>query len=265
MRARRILAVSILVLAAAAGTVPAAMAQEAAATGGLGWKTSFQVEYFSRTIVWDEKTRSSRLLNPQGLLAIDYEAAPGLDVGLVVGYSLADWDGLAFRGLPFSIENQAGTIGGLVIGAELRKSLVVRGDWEFDAEARFTAGMSKSETLPLEGLAVDGQVDISASWMRIEAGPTLHYHGFELFSPYLGLAFDRIWGRMTMTETIEDLEGSEEKKVAAAGVFALNFGTVYEPSTSFRVKFGGTLIPFSKVGGGLGLDYGATVRIMVAL
>ncbi len=72
--------------------------------------------------------------------------------------------------------------------------------------------------------------------MRVQAGPELSYRGFESFSPFLGLAYDRIWGKMTLTEIIEELEGTEEKKVAGAGAVAVTFGTVYEPSSAFRVK-----------------------------
>jgi hypothetical protein len=264
MRAKRILAVSILILAAARGIALPVAGQEENAAGGFRLQVSFQADLFSRTLLWDDKTRSSRLFSPLGMLALDYEAASGLDLGILLGYSLSNWNGLTFRDLPFSLENQAGSIGGFILGAELRKSLFVQGYWELDAEARFTTDLGRTTTVPIEGLAVDGQADLKGHWMRIEAGPVLHYRGFETFSPYVGLAFDRIWGQMTATETIGDLEGTQETKVTPAGVFALNFGTVYEPSTAFRIKLGGTLVPITKVGGGLGLDYGGTIRVLTA-
>ncbi len=263
MRVRRVTAVMILALAAAAGAALPAAAQEESAAGGSRLTISFQADGMSRTIFWDEKTRSSRLVNPQALLAVDYEAMPGLDLGLLLGYSLASWNGLTFRDLPFSIENQSGSIGGPILGAELRKSLFVQGFWELDLEARFTACLGRTVTLPVEGLAVEGQADLKGAWMRAELGPILHYRGFELFSPFVGLAYDRLWGRMKAIETIGELEGIEEKKVSGAGAWALQFGTIYEPSTTFRVRLGGTLIPFSTIDGGLGLDYGATVRVLL--
>jgi hypothetical protein len=263
MRARRLLAISALLLVTAWGMALPAAAGEAGASG-IHLKPAFHFELFSRTITWDDGTRSSRLLSPQALLGLDFEIAPGFDFGLIGGYSLSNWNGLVFRNLPFSIDNQVGSIGGLVVGAELRKSLFVSGFWEMDAEARFTTYWGQTVSYPIAGLAADGTADLKGSWMRIEAGPTLFYRGFESFSPFIGIAYDRIWGKMTMTETIEDLEGTEEKTVAGAGVIAVSFGTVYEPSTAFRLKIGGTLIPFTKIGGGLGLDYGGTVRAVLA-
>ncbi len=261
MRPSQIPAVLLLASAAVLGLASPAAAQDDTAAGGSRLTISFQADWMSRTLSWDEGTRSSRLVNPQAMLSIGYQAMPGLDVGLLLGYSLASWDGLAFRGLPFSIENRAGSIGGPILGAEIRKSLFVRGFWELDLEARFTACLGRTVSLPVEGLAVEGQADLKGSWMRMEAGPTLHYRGFELFSPFVGISYDRLWGRMTADELIGDLEGSEEKKVSGAGAWALRLGTVYEPSASFQIGIGATLIPFAPVDGGLGLDYGATVRI----
>ncbi len=260
MRASRWLAITALCLAAAG----ALAAQETGRTAGTGIKASFQVEVFSRTLTWDDGTRSSRLFNPQALVSLDYQAAPGFDLGIVAGYSLTNWNGLVFRNLPFSIDYQAGSINGLVVGAGLRKSVFASGYWELDTEARFTAHLGQASSFPISGLAVDGQADLKGTWMRVQAGPELSYRGFESFSPFLGLAYDRIWGKMTLTEIIEDLEGTEEKKVAGAGAVAVTFGTVYEPSSAFRVKLGGSLIPFKKIGGGLGLDYGGTVRAMLS-
>jgi hypothetical protein len=261
MRACRIPAVMILASAVVLGMASPAAAQDDTAAGCSRLTISFQADWMSRTLLWDEETRSSRLVNPQALLSLGYQAMPGLDLSLLLGYSLASWDGLTFRSLPFSIENQAGAIGGPILGAEIRKSLFVRGYWELDLEARFTACLGKTAALTIEDLAVEGQADLKGSWMRIEAGPILHYRGFELFSPYVGVGYDRLWGRMKADEIIGDLEGSEEKKVAGAGAWALRFGTVYEPSASFQVGLGATLIPFAPVDGGLGLDYGATVRV----
>jgi hypothetical protein len=260
MRSSRWSAVILLGLAASG----AFAAQGQAAAGGARVKASFQVEMSSRTLTWDEDTRSSRLFNPQGLVTLDYQVAPGFDLGLIVGYSLSNWNGLVFRSLPFSLDYQGGSINGLVVGAGLHKSLFVSGFWELETEARFTAYLGPMASFPVAGLGVEGQADLKGSWMRVEAGPVLSFRGFELFSPFLGVFYDRIWGRMTLTEIIGDLEGTEEKKVAGAGAVAVTLGTVYEPSSAFRVKLGGTLIPFKKIGGGLGLDYGGSVRAMLS-
>ncbi len=150
MRASRWLAIPALCLAAAG----ALTAQATGPAAGSGIKVSFQVEVFSRTLTWDEGTRSSRLFNPQALVSFDYQVAPGFDLGLVAGYSLSNWNGLVFRNLPFSIDYQAGSINGLVIGAGLRKSFFVSGFWEMDAEARFTAHLGQASSFPIPGLAV---------------------------------------------------------------------------------------------------------------
>jgi hypothetical protein len=87
------------------------------------------------------------------------------------------------------------------------------------------------------------------------------YRGFELFSPFIGVAYDRFWGTFTVNETIGDLAGTEAKSVSGKGAAALTLGTIYEPSPNFSLKVSGTAIPYNKgTGQGLGVDLGCTVR-----
>jgi hypothetical protein len=230
-----------------------------------GLKMGFHVEVLSRTLVWDEGVRSSRIIAPLAAFSVAYRIRPGLSLGVLAGYSLPDWNGLVFRGLPFSIDYEAGSIGGFLLGAEIEASLFKTGYWELTASAQFSASLGRTITLPIGGLAVAGELDAQGTWMRIQAGPALTYRGLELFSPFFSLSFDHFWGRFNMTETVEDLIGTERKTVSGAGNIAASFGTYFEPSPLFSLKIAGTLIPFKKIGsGGLGLDFGGSLRAVLS-
>lgn len=230
-----------------------------------GLQTGFHVEVFSRTLTWDEGGRSSRIVAPLAAFSVAYKFRPGLSLGVLAGYSLPNWNGLVFRGLPFSIDYEAGSIGGFLLGAEIDASLFKTGYWELTASARYSASLGGAKTLPISGLAVDGALDMQGTWMRIQAGPVLTYRGFELFSPFFSLAYDHFWGRFEMTETVEDLIGTERKTVSGAGNIAASFGTIFKPSSFFYLKIAGTLIPFKKIGsGGWGLDFGGSLRAVLS-
>lgn len=255
-----------LVLLGAILFAPAVLrAQEEDVVFRPGLRTSFQVEVFSRTLVWDEGARSSRILAPWAAFSVDYRLLPGLSLGVLAGYSLPNWNGLVFRGLPFSIDYEAGSTGGFLLGAEIDASLFKTGFWELNASARTSIFLGGAKTLPITGLAVDGALDVQGTWMRIQAGPVLIYRGFELFSPFFSLAYDHFWGHLEITETIEDLTGTERKAVSGAGNIAASFGTSFEPSPFFSLKIEGTLIPFKKIGsGGLGADFGGSLRAVLS-
>jgi len=225
-------------------------------------------EYFSRTVSWDpdpatkEDRYSSRLQSLLGLLHLDYEIRNGSLVGVLFGYSLADFNGLIFRQLPFSIDYQAGSIGGVLVGADLGQDLISSGYVEIKAMAQFVIYLGSTKNLEVTTLNAEGSLAAKPDdWMRVQIGPVASYRGFEYFSPFLSVAYNKLWGKFTMTETIGDLKGSEEKKVSSKSIIGISLGTKFEPSPNFSLKAEGTLLPFKKgTNQGWGFDWGGALH-----
>ncbi len=251
-----------LFLAAVCLLVPAASwAQNDAALLNVHFRPGFGGEIFSRTVAWDENLRSSALVAYFGTFSLDAEVYRGVHAGLLVGYGATDGSGLVFRGLPFSLDYEGGGTNGFLLGAAFDGLFMRSGWWELSLAAQFLYSLGATRVVPLEQLNETGQFDIKGTWMRVQAGPVFCYRGFELFSPFLSVAYDKLWGKFKVNETIQDLSGSEEKKITAKGTIAVSFGTIYEPSPSFAIKAMGTVIPFNKGSGqGLGFDLGGSLR-----
>lgn len=247
-----------------------AMSQETGARPR--WLPGFGLEYFSRTISWDpdpdthEDRYTSKLKALTGQFELGYEIRPGSTVSLLLGYSLSDWSGLIFRQVPFSLDYEAGGIGGFMGGAEIRQDLISFGYFEIKALAQFVMYFGMTKTYELTDLNTAGTVDARPDyWMRAQIGPVFSYRGFEYFSPFLSVSFNKLWGKFTMTETIGDLAGTEEKKISGKGVVGVALGTTFESSPNFRLTAEGTLIPFSKgANQGWGFDFGGSLKAVIS-
>jgi len=227
-------------------------------------QAGFGLEYFSRSLVWDEKTKSSPLKAGFGLFRFGFELPGGAGFAVLAGYGVNNWNGLVFRQLPFSIDYQAGTIGSILLGTEIEAPVFKSGDWEIGASGRFLVSIGTTKEWTLEDLNQTGALDGRADWMKIQAGPTLTYRGFEAFSPYLAVFYDRMWGTFTLNETFEPLSGSEEKKITGQGVIGGSFGMIYDPTTSLRIRAEGSLLPYKKLDGGLSFNVGGSLRVLLS-
>jgi hypothetical protein len=256
---RRIAAVAVGIGLFAAAGFAEARSQGFDAARLWKWRASIGFDYLSRTIGWDEKARSSTLAAPSLVAGLELRAIRGLRVSALAGYGLSNWNGLVFRALPFSIDYQAGSAGGVLLGAGVEADLFSRGNWEVGASARLTASLGATKTTALDMLNEPGTLDGKGAWLRLQAGPRLTYRGFEAFSPFVGASYDKLWGSFTLDETVKDLSGTEKKKIASRGFVAGSGGVIWEPRLGFALRLEGSLLPFRKLGGGLGFDLGAAV------
>ncbi len=116
-------------------------------------------------------------------------------------------------------------------------------------------GTKKEWEIP--DLIVDGTVEGDPSWIRASIGPIFTYRGFDSFYPYLYLNFNKLWGNFKMVQTIQDLTGSEDKKISGASSFSATLGSIFNLTEVFGIKAEGNFIPQ-----GDRVDFGFTVRIM---
>jgi hypothetical protein len=214
-------------------------------------------EYFDRTITWDTETYTSSLKSMLFTFNVEVEFMKGLFVNVVGGYSLSNFNGLVFRQLPFSADLEVGNLGGLLLGGGLKKNFVVSSEFEMDLDAQFVTYLGSTTSWPINGLNEDGTLSGKASWYRVQAGPVFWYKGFEYFSPYLRVSFDKLWGTFHVDEVIGTLAGLEDKAITGKGLFSIAVGTLFEPSSAIGVKVEAYVLP--RTGG---LDYGAQGKLI---
>jgi len=229
------------------------MFRAASITPGIGF------EFFSRTITWDDGQYTSKLKSSFFTFNTEFEFGKGFFINAILGYAMpgSSYNELTFRELPISVELDVGTIKGYLVGAEIKKSLIYAKDLRVDVLGQFFYYMGTKKEWEIPDLAVEGTVEGDPSWMRASIGPVFTYKGFDSFYPYLYLNFNKLWGKFKMVQTIQDLTGSEDKKISGASSFGVSLGAIFKLTEVFGIKAEGSFIPH-----GDRVDFGFTVRIM---
>ncbi len=221
-------------------------------------KVGAGVEYLNRTISWDEETSTSKLKGFLFNLQAEAEIRKGLAVFVRGGYGLSDFKGLIFRHLPFSVEYQAGTTGGLFLGGGVKAGAALSRALEGEFSAVIDTWFGFSETWELEGLLVEGRLEGRPAWSRIAVGPTLWYKGLPYYVfPFVSVQYTVLWGSFKMTEIVAELEGIEKKTVHGSGPVSVTIGALSEISDVLGFRAEVTAVP--RTGG---VDLGASARLV---
>jgi hypothetical protein len=216
-------------------------------------------EYISRTISWDDEQYTSKLKSNYFTFDTEIELQGGLFVRPVFGFTTANYESLAFRQLPVSVElgEEIGFIGGYLIGAGIKKSIIQSEDLRIDLLGQFFYGIGSKKEWEIPGLPVEGSIEGRPNWTKVTVGPVFTYTGFDIFFPYLYLNFNKFWGRFRMDETIQDLEGTEIKKIKGKSSFSVSLGVTFKLTESFSLKSEARFLPRKD-----GVDSGIMIKAM---
>ena len=222
-------------------------------------KPALGFEFFSRTISWngeDENSYSSELKSYLCTLNMEFEIQESLFLSLLLGYSSSNYDEMTFRELPISVELDVGGISGFLFGGEINKNLISSGDFGIGLLGQFVFCLGIKNEWEIPGLAVTGKVEGNPTWMRAAVGPFFSYHILNYFYPYLFFGFNYLWGSFKMEETIQSLEGSENKKFSAEALIGISLGAIYEITDKISLKGEVSVHPYKE-----NIDFGFMIKV----
>lgn len=227
--------------AAALAAGPAAAAEPNVKSIAVG----LTYENLSRTIVWKDDDAPSRITGRLISARADLGLAKDIVLSLSAGAVLTDFRGLAFTGLPIGLEYDAAPLLGLAFGAEVVAPLIRFSSFEISGTGRFVYSFGMSKTWPLEGFAVEGSASGRSSWMEAAAGPRLTYRRLKGVVPYLEVQARWLRASFEMTETLEDLGGTETKRVHGDLSFGAALGADISLSGRLSLRAKAGLVPRS--------------------
>jgi hypothetical protein len=244
----------IVGVAASAGAAPPP-------SSGSGIRLGFRLDYLTQTVSWDDNgTKLTSALDAATAAAVlQFGIGRDSTASLFVGYSSSKLNGIMFRGLPFSVDYEAGGAGGVAVGGELNLALLAGRGVSISAQTRFLAHLGSSKTWSLTGLAVTGTVSGKPTWMRALVGPVVAFGTDDGVRPYLFPFFQYVWGTFEMSESIQSLSGNENKDIRGKSLFGIAGGLELPLSPGVKLKAEAGVYPR-----GGGADYSATVGTMFA-
>jgi len=219
-------------------------------------KANISFEYFNRTISWDDECKSS-LKSYFLTLSPEYKTQGGFSLKPILGYSISNFDSLIFKKLPLSTELEVGGINGFILGGEIQKDFFSIQDFMIGVQSQFIYYIGLEKEWEIPGLAVEGTVKGRPSWMRFFIGPVITYDAFDYFSPYISVNYNKLWGTFSLEESIQELEGKEDKKISGMSKLSIALGGSFELLKSFLIKSEACFMPYKD-----GIDFGIKVRVL---
>ncbi|MCJ7679969.1 MAG: hypothetical protein MUP70_04505 [Candidatus Aminicenantes bacterium] len=204
---------------------------------------ALQIDHFSRSVKADGEDDINRIKSTFISVNLGFEIQKNFILGVTVGYSFNNFNAITFRQLPISLELDVGDIGAFVAGVDLFKGLFHLKNMEIDLFGKASYMFGSKPVWNIPGLSVSGQAQGQPSWLSVEAGPMFTYTGFGYFLPFIKIGYSKIWANFKMDETIENLTGSEEKKLTGLSDFLINLGFNYDVSRAFTIRAEGSLMP----------------------
>jgi hypothetical protein len=236
---------------------PAAFGQARPPAEGSSFHPGIELEYGSRTVGWteDDQEATSKMTAFLASFVLEYRIQPGFVLAVRIGYASTSFEGLVFRRLPLSIELETGGMSGLLLGGDVKKSLVAGEAYSLDIVGQFFASLGFSKKWDIPGLAVEGSVQGRPTWMRASFGPVLAFKGWQGITPFLYPRFDCVWGQYKLEETIQELQGTEQKDIKGKGKFGIGLGADLDLLAGLSLRGEASLYPR-----GGGTDYSFMVR-----
>ncbi|MBN2408325.1 MAG: hypothetical protein JXE07_01200 [Candidatus Aminicenantes bacterium] len=252
---------SALVLAVFLAAPPWTFGQSRPPSDASSFRPGLEFEYGSRTVGWTENGQdaTSRASFWTAGLVLEYRIRTVFSVAARVGYSSTSFDALTFRQLPLSIELETGGMGGLLLGAEVEKSITSGEAYSLDLAGQFLASLGFNKKWDVPGLAVEGTVEGKSTWMRAVFGPIIAFRGWPGIVPFLFPRLDYFWGQFKLDESVQELQGSEQKDLKGKAIFGLALGADLELSERLFLRCEGAVYPREG-----GTDFSLRVRTLYA-
>ncbi len=221
------------------------------------FKADLGFEYFQRTVSLGENTESSsRMRSLIFNIGADYYIQRNISAGVFAGYSLSVFDQVVFRELPFSLQLNEETLNGVLFGARFTAGSLYVSQFEIKSAGRFVYCVGLDQNWDVPGLAETGKASGKADWMQVAAGPVVYYAEPLIFSPYMAVQFNYLWGSFSINEKIGNLSGTEEKEIKAKGYVSVSAGGVAQLTSSLELNANINLIPAEG-----GVDFGIMINI----
>ncbi len=109
-------------------------------------------------------------------------------------------------------------------------------DYEISLHGQFVYYSGFKNEWDMKELNVDGTITGSPTWTRAQIGPKIRYEGLNTIYPFISATFNKLWGTFTVDQDIQNLFGTEEKKITGKSNFTFSAGSEFMVTSNFLVN-----------------------------
>jgi hypothetical protein len=201
---------------------------------------------YNRTpVLMGDDDIENTLIHSYLALEVDVGVSDYFTAGLVAGYATSQLDDpVNFNNLPLSLSVSGQSYKSMIFGARARSDFL---SWHYfslraNGEILFFKPFEKESTIQLP--IVTGISTVKQSFSQLTLELLVQYDGFSTFTVFAGPQLYYLKGKITASESIEELEGEEEFEYKQKKTFGFTGGVNFELGSHFDLNVKVTL--FSK-------------------
>ncbi len=170
-------------------------------------------------------------------LEVDVGVSDYFTAGVVAGYATSQFDDpVDFYNLPLSLSVSSQSYKSMIFGARARSDFL---SWHYfslraNGELLFFKPFEKES--PIQLPIVSGTAAVKQSFSQLTLELLVQYDGFSTFTVFAGPQLYRLKGKITASESIEELEGEEEFEYKQKNTMGLTAGVNFELGSHFDLN-----------------------------
>lgn len=207
--------------------------------------TTLQIDYtaglnfsYNRTpiLMGDDNTENT-LIHSYLALEVDVGVSDYFTAGVVAGYGNSHFaDPVNFYNLPLSLDVSGQSYKSMMFGARARSDFLSWRDFSLRANGEILLFKLFEKENPIQLPIVTGTSVAKQSFSQLTLELLVQYDGFSTFTVFAGPQLCLLKGKITASESIEDLEGEEEFTYQQKNTMGLTAGVNFELGSHFDLN-----------------------------
>ena len=193
---------------------------------------------YNRTpVLMGDDEIENTLIHSYLALEVDVGVSDYFTAGVVAGYATSQFnDPVDFYNLPLSLSVSSQSYKSMIFGARARSDFL---SWHYfslraNGEILFFKPFEKES--PIQLPIVSGTSAVKQSFSQLTLELLVQYDGFSTFTVFAGPQLYRLKGKITASESIEELEGEEEFEYKQKKTIGLTGGVNFELGSHFDLN-----------------------------
>ena len=188
------------------------------------------------TLISDNDIENS-LIYSYLALEVDVGVSDYFTAGVVAGYATCQFDDpVDFYNLPLSLSISGQSYNSMIFGARAKSDFLSWHYFSFRANGEILFFKPFEKESPIQLPIVSGTSTVKQSFSQLTLELLVQYDGFSTFTVFAGPQLYRLNGKITASESIEELEGEEEYEYKQKNTMGLTAGVNFELGSHFDLN-----------------------------
>jgi hypothetical protein len=204
---------------------------------GIDYTAGLNFSYNRTPVLIGDNDIENTLIHSYLALEVDVGVSDYFTAGIVAGYATSQFDDpVDFYNLPLSLSVSSQSYNSMIFGARVKSDFFSWKYFSFRANGEILFFKLFEKEIPIQLPIVTGTSTVKQSFSQITLELLVQYDGFSTFTVFAGPQLYRLKGKITASESIEELEGEEEFEYKQKKSIGLTGGVNFELGSHFDLN-----------------------------